>query len=381
MFGSATGSIKAPVKELKKALAMMRLIVSRNPIISILENIFIQDIHGSVSILGSDLHNVLSVTVDYPSTTENHVVLLLEFNRLEKLIRSLSSDIVTFTPENNSVKIECEEGSFWIIQEPRENFPKTHSVSYSSPSATIRYDTLSEGLSLVKGTTSTDDLRPALTAIRMEYTEEQLHMISTDGHRLSYCSYKDAGYADLKDGILLQRKAADFIVKIKSSAERVHLRWNENNICITCGNVILISRLIDEKFPDWRKALPDHGNIFASFKVADFRNKIHLAKIFSNTTTSQIKLKFIGDGIDISSEDLDYTSRSEQRLEVYRAGFEEFSISFNGKSLLEILKPYKSTATLHCQAPNKGAVLRPDDQKLANNYFHLIMPVILNDYV
>jgi len=382
MFGSATGNIKIPVKELKKAITLMRSVITRNPILPILENVLIQDIHGAVGILGSDLQNTLSIKIDHPSSTENNVSILLEFDRFAKLVSGINSEVITLTPGGSVVVIECEEGTFKMSSGNIDDFPKTPAVSYSNPDLAAGIDLIQEGLEIVKGSASSDDLRPAMTGIFFEPQESgELSLVATDGHRLAMAEYDVSAGKSNGESFILQRKAADIICKMKGTPAAVYFRWDKNNICVTYSNYILITRKIDERYPDWRKALPEHGNIFFGFDVKEFKKKVDLARIFSNTTTGQIRLKLEGDGVEISSKDYDYDTESKQSLPVHKAGFIPFEIGFNAKFLSETLKPYKTTAMIHFNAPNKGAIICPNDVKKAKNYYHLIMPVMLNEFV
>lgn len=380
------GSIKAPVKELKKALSQLKIIIRTNPIIPILENVMISDIHGKVSVLGSDLQTVVSIVVDYPCASENNVTVLLEFARLSKLVAQLKSDFITLTPEGNTVLIECEEGQFWIDSEDISNFPKTPVVGdKSSQHASIGSEILKEGISIALPSCSYDDLRPAMTGIKVEH-DGLLHFTSTDGARLSSCSYKQESAEDIGEGFIIQRKLAEFLLKTLREGGLARLSWTNANIKIEYDNYLIVSRLIDEQYPNWQSVIPKEPHtIERVFNTEEFNRRVAMAGLFSNHTTHQIKLHFKGDHLLLSSEDMDYLSKSSQKLELSIPCEGEFVIGFNSKILSEILKPYKGQFLLTCWQPNRAAMIYPSGRipgkkMYAEDFFHLIMPVMLNTY-
>lgn len=380
------GSIKAPVKELKKALNQLKIIVKTNPIITVLENVMISDIHGKVCVLGSDLQTVVSIVVDYPCASENNVTILLEFARLSKLVSQLKSEFITLTPQENSILIECEEGQFWIDSGIVDNFPKTPIVGdKSSQHASIGSEILKEGISIALPSCSYDDLRPAMTGIKVEH-DGLLHFTSTDGARLSSCSYKQESAEDIGEGFIIQRRLSEFLLKTLQEGDLARLSWTNANIKIEYDNYLIVSRLIDERYPDWKGVIPKEPHtIERAFNTEEFNRRIGLAGLFSNHTTHQIKLHFKGDHLSLSSEDLDFSSKSSQRIELNIPCDNEFVIGFNARILSEILKPYKGQFLLTCWQPNKAAMIYPSGRILgkkmyAEDFFHLIMPVMLNTY-
>jgi DNA polymerase III subunit beta len=380
------GSIKAPVKELKKALNQLKGIIRTPTIVPILENVRISDVKGQVSVLGSDLQTTASITVYHPSTTDNKVFILLDYSRLSKLISKITSEFVTFTPSEKEVLIECEEGQFWMQKEDESSFPKTPMPKYTQVGS-IGSEILLEGLKIVLPSCSTDDLRPAMTGIKVEYIDDLLHLTSTDGHRLSSCSYKQQSAESIGPGFILQKRLGAFLSQTLKEGSLVGFHWDERNINLHYNNINVVSRIIDERYPDWRSALPKGPHLIErSFDSQEFQRRVALAGVFSNTTTNQIKLSFNGDRLSIASEDLDYSSRSSQSIELNIPFVGEYSIGFNSKFLSDILKPYKGQFLLSCWQPNQPALIYPagrvPGKKMhAEDFFHLIMPVMLNTYI
>lgn len=379
MFNYQKGSIKAPVKELKKALQKLKQVIPANPILPILDNVLISDVYGQVSVLGSDLQNVLSIVVDHKSSTDNQVSLLVDFKRLCRLVSNLKSEIITFTPHAEVIQVDCAEGVFLMKAEHVSDFPKTPVVSHRQ-SAALEYGPLSEALSFTVNSCSYDDLRPAMTGIKVECIEKELSFVATDGHRLSVWTTDSYETDVIAEGFIIQRKTAKILLSLKCQHERVAVRWEKNNIQISYGNAILISRLIDENFPGWRAVMPTGDCFTATLGVDELRTRIALASVFSNTTTHQIALSFKGENIEVSSSDLDYGIRSSQKMTVYDADFPEFKIGFNSRFFLKLIKPFKEYVFIELYAPNRGAIIIPSEKGLSKQRFHLIMPVMLNTY-
>jgi len=70
--------------------------------------------------------------------------------------------------------------------------------------------------------------------------------------------------------------------------------FNESNAFFSFGDVSLICRLIDERYPDYRAVIPEENPNKLSINRSDFLNSVKRISIFGNKTTNQINIKITG---------------------------------------------------------------------------------------
>ena len=75
--------------------------------------------------------------------------------------------------------------------------------------------------------------------------------VATDSHRLSSSSLEIENIAD--DLLILPRKQFSLCALLAENNNQLTMQTSENKIKFTMGNIKLISKVIDGKFPDYKK--------------------------------------------------------------------------------------------------------------------------------
>ena len=101
--------------------------------------------------------------------------------------------------------------------------------------------------------------------------------------------------------------------------------------------------------------------------------------IYSNKTTHQVKLKIAGSELNISSEDIDFSNKAEERLTCEYSG-SDIEIGFNSKFLIEILNNISSEyIVFELSDPNRaGVIFSNENNEDIESTLMLVMPVMLN---
>ena len=148
------------------------------------------------------------------------------------------------------------------------------------------------------------------------------------------------------------------------------------------GNVNLICRLIDGKYPNYEAVIPKDNPFKLTMNRQDLISSLRRVAIFSNKTTHQIRLKIAGAELNISAEDLDYSNKAEERLTCDYQG-DDMQIGFNSRFLSEMLTNLQSDMILlEMSLPNRAGILTPaDGLDEGERVTMLVMPVMLNNYV
>ena len=182
--------------------------------------------------------------------------------------------------------------------------------------------------------------------------------------------------------ISVPRKALN-LLKATLPAENtdVVLNFNMANAFFKFGNIRMICRLIDERFPDYENVIPSGNNIKMTIGRNDLLGALKRISIYANKTTHQVRLKITGSELQISAEDLDFSNEANERLSCEHDG-EDIEIGFNAKFLVEMLGNMDSEQIrLTMSAPNKAGVILPAEKDKAEDILMLVMPVMLNQYV
>jgi DNA polymerase-3 subunit beta len=159
----------------------------------------------------------------------------------------------------------------------------------------------------------------------------------------------------------------------------VSVKFNNQNIVFAFENIMVTSRLIDGKYPNYEAVIPKDNPNALTVDRANFLNTLRRVSLFSSKTTYLIRLRIAGSELNISAEDLDFSNEAAETIPCSYSGA-DMEIGFNSKFLMEMLANMDSdTITLNLSQPNKAGTLVPaekvDEQE---DVMMLVMPVMLN---
>jgi DNA polymerase-3 subunit beta len=365
---------------LLKQLSHINGVITTNPVVPILENFLFELDKGRLTVTASDLQTSMITELQVESKEKGNIAVPARI--LLETLKNLPEQPVTFSIDEStySVEINSDNGRYKLSGENATDFPKVPSVS-NDFSAELSSDVMARAINNTIFATSNDELRPAMTGVYINLNEKNTTFVSTDGHRLVRYRRTDIK-SDNGNAIIVPRKALN-LLKATLPAENtvVNVDFNLSNAFFRFGNIRMICRLIDERFPDYENVIPTQNSIKMVIGRAELLGALRRIAIYANKTTHQVRLKITGSELHISAEDLDFSNEANERLSCEHEG-EDIEIGFNAKFLMEMLSNLDAAqVVLTMSAPNKAGVILPSEKDKNEDILMLVMPVMLNQYV
>ena len=366
---------------LLKNLNAINGVITSNPVVPILDNVLFEIENGNLLITASDLQTSVMVEIQVESKGDGSVAIPAKI--LIDTLKNLPEQPVTFSidDENYNIEINSDNGRYKLAGENATDFPKVPQIT-DSYSIDLSSELLSNAISNTIFSTSTDELRPAMTGIFLKLSTSSCTFVSTDGHRLVKYVRSDISGDEVDHEMILPRKSLNLLKSTLPSEKSsdVKLEFNASNAFFSFDNVKMVCRLIDERYPDYENVIPlDNSNNIVIDK-SEVLNSLKRISIYANKTTNQIRFKISGGEILISAEDLDFSNEANERISCEHDGA-DIEIGFNAKFLIEILSNLNSTrVTFKLSEPNKAGLIIPDEMDEDEDITMLVMPVMINDY-
>jgi DNA polymerase-3 subunit beta len=365
---------------LLKQLSNINGVITTNPVVPILENFLFELEKGGLTVTASDLQTSMITELQVESKEKGSIAVPARI--LLDTLKNLPEQPVTFSIDEStySVEIISDNGRYKLSGENATDFPKVPSVS-NDFTAEISTEVLARAVNNTIFATSNDELRPAMTGVYVNLGDKNTTFVATDGHRLVRYRRSDVK-SENGNSIIIPRKALNLLkATLPSENTEVSLNFNMSNAYFKFGNIKMICRLIDERFPDYDNVIPTVNNIKMTIERSDLLGALKRISIYANKTTHQVRLKITGSELQISAEDLDFSNEANERLSCEHEG-EDIEIGFNAKFLIEMLTNMDSDKIkLTMSAPNKAGVILPAEKDAAEDILMLVMPVMLNQYV
>jgi DNA polymerase III subunit beta len=365
---------------LLKQLSNINGVITTNPVVPILENFLFEIDKTSLTVTASDLQTSMITEITIESKEKGSIAVPARI--LLDTLKNLPDQPVTFSIDEStySIEISSDNGRYKLAGENATDFPKVPAVS-NDFSAAISSEVLARAVNNTIFATSNDELRPAMTGVYVNLGEKNTTFVATDGHRLVRYRRTDIK-SDNGNSIIIPRKALNLLkATLPTENTDVSIDFNMSNAFFKFGNIRMICRLIDERFPDYENVIPSTNPIKMTISRTDLLGSLKRISIYANKTTHQVRLKITGSELQVSAEDLDFSNEANERLSCEHEG-EDIEIGFNAKFLIEMLTNLDTDQIkLNMSAPNKAGVIIPAEKEKGEDILMLVMPVMLNQYV
>lgn len=363
---------------LLRELQKLNGVISSNNTLPILDN-FLFDINSNnMTIIASDLETTMMSTISVEADVDGKITIPARI--LIDTLKTFSNQPLTFivNTETFGIEMSSEMGNYKLAGQNANEFPKTPKLNGSS-STTIKGDILANAINKTLFASGNDELRPVMSGMFCELSSEQITFVATDAHKLVKHTRTDIS-SDKTASFILPKKPLTILKNNISDDADIKLEFNDTNALFTFNNITIICRLIDGKYPNYEAVIPKENPNKLTIETASLLSSIKRVSIYANKTTHQIRLKIAGSELQITSEDLDFANKAEERLPCQYEGT-DMEIGFNSKFVIDMLNNIGAEQiSLEMSAPNRAGIILPlDGLEEGENTLMLVMPVMLNN--
>lgn len=353
---------------------------SSSTVLPILENFLFEIKNGVLTVSATDLQTSMTTSLTVESKEDGKVAIPSKI--LLETLKTLPDQPISFSVDDKTFAIEISagDGKYKLSGENGEDFPKIPVVENAS-SVAMPASVLSEAINKTLFAVSSDELRPAMTGVYCQLSPEHTTFVATDAHKLVRYRRLDTK-SEAATTFILPKKALTLLkASLPSDDVSVAVEYNSTSAFFRFGNINLVCRLIDERYPDYEAVIPTNNPNKLIIDRTLFLNCLRRVVIFANKTTHQVRLKISGSELNISSEDIDFANEAHERLSCQYEG-EDMEIGFNAKFLIEMLNNLSGEEVLlEMSTPNRAGLLMPQTHDEQEEVLMLVMPVMLNNYV
>lgn len=361
---------------LLKELQQLSGVISSNTVLPILEDFLFEIKEGRMTIFSTDLETSMSTVVDVEAKEEGRIAIPAKI--LIETLKTLPEQPITFSfdEENYAIEITSESGKYKLVGENPEDFPKIP-VKEDVQSVNMPTEVLSRAVANTLFAVSNDELRPAMTGVLFQIGADGLTFVSTDAHKL--VRYRRKEVTGESANFIVPKKALALLKStLPGDDTPVEVAYNSSNAFFEFGDLRLICRLVDAKYPDYNAVIPaDNTNILVIGR-RELQNTLRRISIFSNKTTHQVVLNLNGSELKISAQDLDFSNEANERLACSYEG-PDLEIGFNARFLIEMLGVLETEEIrMELSTPTRAGTIFPTSGDENEELLMLVMPVMLN---
>jgi DNA polymerase-3 subunit beta len=330
-----------------------------------------------LSVTATDLETVMRVQLDIESKIDGKVCIPAKI--LMDSLKNIADQPLTFNIDKNyGVELTSDNGKYKVMGENPDNFPKEPAAD-DTTGFTMTSGALVTAINKTIFAVSGDDLRPAMTGVFFELTKDGVQFVATDAHRLVRYKRTDAK-ATKTDSFIVPKKPLNLIKNaLPDNDDEINISYNSNHLFVSHGDVQMICRLIDARFPDYKVVIPAENPYHLIVNKHDFQNALRRVSVFSNKSTNQVALSITGSELQMAAQDVDFSFEGNERMNCQYNG-EDLQIAFNAKFLIEMLSAADTDdVRVELSTPTKAGLVKPTEQGEGEDLLMLVMPLMLNN--
>ena len=362
---------------LLKELQKLNGVISTSNTLPILDNFLFEIEDGKIKIIASDLETTMISEITTESSSNGQITIPSKI--LIDTLKTFSNQPLTFLVDEDTkgIEISSENGNYKLAGQDAKEFPKVPELT-SSSSFLIPSTVLLNAINKTLFASGNDELRPVMSGVFCELSEESITFVATDAHKLVKHTRSKIS-SNSNSSFILPKKPLSLLKNNIDNDSEINVEFNETNVRFLLDNITLICRLIDGKYPNYDAVIPKDNPNKLVINKDEILNSIKRVSIYASKTTHQIRLKIAGSQLQITSEDLDFANKAEERLTCSYEG-EDIEIGFNSRFVIDMLNNIGSDQIcLEMSAPNRAGIILPlDGQEENEDTLMLVMPVMLN---
>ncbi|MEM7304637.1 MAG: DNA polymerase III subunit beta [Pseudomonadota bacterium] len=312
--------------------------VERRQTMPILSNFLFRNVNGNLVITATDLELEVSASVDVSPDGE---AITVPGRKLLDICKSLPEENeLNFSHHDNKLELKSGKSRFTLATLPADEFPLVDGVEIDE-SITIDKDKLRSLIEDTSFAMAQQDVRYYLNGLMMEAKEDTLRTVATDGHRLSMAETQFETEGMDRQVIVPKKAVQEFMRILAASANgKVELLFSQNHLQANLDEIKFVTKLIDGKFPDYQRVIPEGHQYIASIEREILRSSLMRTSILSNEKYRGIRLSFFKNNLKIQAHNPEQ-EEAEEIIDVTYDG-PEIEIGFNVSYLIDVLNSIKS---------------------------------------
>jgi len=281
--------------------------------------------------------------------------------KLLDIVRILKDDEITLELFDNAVLIKQKHSKFKLPVFDAEAFPKFPDLD-DKPKISLDSMNLIRNLKKITPAIDTNNPKHELNGALINIKKESTDLVGTDTRRLAIATIPNPSEEELD--LILPKKAILEIQKL--FLDRIEIHYDQTTLIITNDDYFFFTRLINGKFPDYQRIVPQSLKHQIELPKREMLDAIRMI-----TTISQdIRITFLPDSVlfnGISGDNVE----AKTEIELQTGIPDRFDISLNSRYLLDFLAQIEHDHfTMGLNESTLPFLVRDE------NFITIIMPII-----
>jgi DNA polymerase III subunit beta len=356
-------------------LQLLQGVLERRTTIPILSNVLLIAEGDRLNLVATDLDVTVFTCCSAQLREEGRAT--IQGKMFFDLVRSLPSDTLDLTSHEGRVEVRSGMFNSQLASLDPADFPTLPQVpegqGFAIPLALLQ--TLIDRTSFA---VSAEEGHFQYNAALLLFSPDSLEMVATDGHRLAYAKAPHEGGGAPFDQQLLPRKVLNQLRRLSDGdGGMLYLGRGENHLAFRLGERVLLSRLLEARFPQYERVLVRDNPHHAILQRQELSASLRRVALLTSERTHGVQMSFEEDSLSLSSVGFDLGQAAE--VVGCRYNGQPLKVLVNAQYILDFLSAVEvAEVQFQLREGDGPVVLAPvSAEPAAGECLYVVMPIRL----
>ena len=362
--------LSAARDELLKPLQAVIGVVERRQTMPILSNVLLVGRDGQLSVTATDLEVELVAKTEVNVETGGEIT--VSGRKLLDICKALPEGAeISISVSGEKMAVRSGRSRFTLATLPAAEFPTVEDIK-AGQTISVAQEVLGRLIEKTHFSMAQQDVRYYLNGMLLETSGQHLRAVATDGHRLALCQADlDSKMPDQQ--VIVPRKGVLELQRLMGGGGALDIELGANHIRIQLEGIRFTSKLIDGRFPEYERVIPQESSNQLQADKETLRSALQRTAILSNEKYRGIRLIIRDSGVVLQAHNPEQ-EEAEEEVEVEYSG-DDIEIGFNVNYLLDAIGAVDGEEiTLSVVDSNSSCLIREPDNESAR---FVVMPMRL----
>jgi DNA polymerase-3 subunit beta len=347
--------IKTKREELLGPLQSVSGIVEKRHTLPILSNVLIERTGQDLTLLATDIE--IQIRTAAAAAEGETASTTVGARKLQEILRALPEGTeVSLVLDDKRLQVRAGKSRFSLQTLPAADYPRMAAGDGPQVALQLSQRQFKRLLALVQYAMAQQDIRYYLNGLLMVVTGDELRLVATDGHRLAYAAETIGGDHPRTEVILPRKTVLELSRLLGENDTPLEIRLGGNQATFGFGATELVTKLIDGKFPDYERVIPQNHPRVLTLGRLPLLHSLLRAAILTNEKFRGVRIVLADGALKVISSNAEQ-EEAQDELEVDYAD-EPLDIGFNVNYLLDVLNNVANeNIELHLHDSNSSALI------------------------
>lgn len=352
---------------LLEGLQKVQHVVSSRTTLPILSNVLIVAKGDRLKFTTTDLD--VGITGSVMANVDKEGATTLPAKKIVNIVRELpASEVEVSVDSKNIATIVSGSATFKVNGLSEAEFPPFPDFD-GAKEFKIQQSDLRDGLKKTSYAISSDETRYVLNGIYTSFRDGKMTLVATDGRRLAMAESDLEFPASHETDVIIPTKAVQELQRLLGTEGELSLRLSDNQVSISVGDTLLVSKLIEGNYPNYRQVIPSDANERVELPREALLDTVRRVSLLASDKSSSVKLVFADNKVEISANSPDVGEAREEMLVKYEA--KQIQVAFNPEFMMAPLRNLE-TETVYLDLIDE---MSPGVIRIDGSFLYVLMPM------